>query len=281
MKKISVILPVYNESILLPLVLSNIEQYVDEIVVVDGGPEGKSSDETAELANNCDKVVYSTGVFRDSNGGWDSGMHKNTALNATTGDVIMILSADMIFSNMDILVSAIQEFSDYKMFFVSTIEFWMDIGHVRLYSTDGDAKTIAGGLLQLVVVDRSMNPYFDDYGNLVLTDADLDDRMLVPNCIKYHLGWIRAFDKQVDKHIMHVKQLRWGEHGDKLLSEGDKAVEQWAIRHVLSYPQIPSVSYGGGVPQDMKILRGMKYNNGYKEILGQFEERYGSTPFQE
>jgi len=280
MRKISAILTVYNEEQLLPILLKNIEEHVDEIVVVDGSANGESTDATAEIAKGNSKVIYKSGIFRAANGSWDCGMQKNAAITAADGDIFVILSADMVFYNLDRLIAAIRKFSEHKLFFASTIEFWLDTEHIRLYSANEDAKTVSGGILQAVAVDSSIKPYFDDNGNLAISDVSIEDRVLVPDCIKYHMGWIRDFQKQVDKHMMHVRQLRWGEHGDKLLAEGDRAVEQWAIIHTLSYPQIPSVCYGGELPSVIAEAARMKYNDGYKDVLGVFESKHGFSAFK-
>lgn len=280
MRKISAILPVYNEEILLPSVLENIEDLVDEIVIIDGSEKGKSTDATEDIARSCEKVFYLSGVFKSGNGAWSPGLQKNTALSKASGDVFILLSADMFFLGLPAFVDVIRSDEDHKIFFTSTIEFWQDMRYVRLYSADEDPLVVSSGILQSVAITNDVKPYYDDYGNLVISDVDPLDRLLFPDVIKYHLGWIRDFKKQVDKHIMHVKQRRWGEHGDKLLSDGEMALEQWAILHVLNYPQIPSVDFGGIIPDVLKEHTDMKYNIGYSDIISNFEDRYKISPFK-
>ena len=103
----------------------------------------------------------------------------------------------------------------------------------------------------------------------------------MPECAKLHLGWIRPFREQVEKHVRHVKQRRWGEMGDELLKdETGRQVRSWAISHVLGYPQIPYVDYIGTHCEGFDSVDGMKYNQGYEKVLQEFEDEYGISVFK-
>ena len=236
MSKVSALLIVYNEEKLLPAVLANIEPYVDEIIVVDGSSEGPSTDSTAEVVKSSgDKVIYKSGTFRQPNGAWDRSAQYNAAITVAIGDIFMFLSADMLFSNMEQLREVIESKNSFKLFFTSTIEFWQDTNHMRLYSVQGDLLTIPSSIMQVVAVDRSLKPIFQQDGSLKVEEARLFERVLVPQTTKYHLGWIRPFNQQVAKHIRHVTEGRWGEHGEKLLKGAKVELDLWAIVHVLGY----------------------------------------------
>ena len=147
MAKLSAIMCVYNEEKLLPHVLANISEYVDEIVIVDGRAEGESTDGTAEIANGCDKVIYKSGKYNTIDGAWDFGLQRNTGINSASGDYLMFISADMFFMNLELLREAV-DIGRSKILFCGTIEFWLDTRSVRLYSADADPLTVPSPILE-------------------------------------------------------------------------------------------------------------------------------------
>lgn len=279
MRKISVVIPVLNEEQFLPVILENINQRVDEIVIIDGGPDGISDDNTKEIAESFDNVIYYSDVFRSSTGAWRAAQQKNTGLAKASGDIFILISADVYFSNFEILIETIQSSPDSSIFFVNTTEFWLDINHVRLTSGGNNLYTVSEGMCQAVAFDKLLQPYYDDLGSLVLKEPSPSSRMFVNAVTKYHLGWIRDFNNQVNKHVRHVKQLLWGDHGDKLLADGDQALKQWAIMHTLGYGESQYIKRGGRLPEALEPFSEMKYNTGYNEILNKFEQEYGVTAF--
>ena len=278
MKRISAILKVYNEEKLLPAVIENIEPHVDEIVVVDGSALGASTDRTKEIAVACDKVVYESGTFKTLDGAWDMATQGNTAIANATGDILLFVSADMLFVGLEHFRETVQG-SSGRIFFFTTLEFWRDTHHLRLYSPDTDVLTVPSSILEPAAIDRTLNPYYEENGAFNLDDASLEDRVILPQTIRFHLGWIRPFKQQVDKHIRHVKQHRWGDQGEKLLRGGERGLEQWAIKQVLDYEGSPSIAFSGDLPIAMAKLKGMKSNDGADAVLGAFKQRYGISPF--
>jgi glycosyltransferase involved in cell wall biosynthesis len=282
MKKLSVILPVYNEELLLPLFLENIGPYVDQLVVVDGGPAGPSSDRTAEIAQDYgEKVVYLSGIYRTSTGTWDVSRQKNEALSKATGDVLLFLSADVLFERMDVLRDIIVADSDHKLYYSSAIEFWLDISHQRLISGEGEISAFPG-LNRLVAVDAGLSPYFDENGVMDFgSDHGLDDRLVVGESVKLHMGWIRAFRQQVEKHIRHVHQRRWGAIGESLLAQSSsRDLDAWAISHVLSYPTMDHVAYKDELCSEIPQLADMSYNQNFEVVLEEFKTKYGVSVFK-
>lgn len=269
----------YNEEALLPLVLKNIDPFVDEIIVVDGGPDGESTDGTADIAKGFDKVVYCADVFKTVSGAWDVGRQKNAGIALSTGDIIFMTCADMFYSGLDYLREQIDSDNSHKLWFCSTVEFWLNTNHIRLYSQDDDMTTIKSTILQAMLVDKDLDPKYDDSGNLALGEVLNNDKVLVPQTVKFHSGWIRPFEQQVQKHIRHVVQRRWGPEGDELLADGESAIAKWAIQHVLSYPRTPCVAYKGRLPSIMNGLANMKYNQGIKEVIEKMEAEYGFKVF--
>ena len=278
MSKISAVMSVYNEAKLLPGLLENISPHVDEIVIVDGGPVGPSTDGTKEIAKSCDKALYQSGKFATLDGAWDMATQRNTGISAATGGVLFFLSADMYFANLELLRPVVDA-GEYKIIFCTTIEFWEDTRHLRLYSADTDALTVPSNILQPIVIDKSLSPYCEEDGSFNVTGAANNDRMLIPQIVKYHLGWIRPFDKQSEKHIRHVKQHRWGDFGEEKLKGGERGLTQWAIQHVMSYDGIPSIAFSGTLPKELDQHKDMRYDDGAKATIDEFERRFKISLF--
>lgn len=259
--------------------MKNIEPHVDEIVAIDGSADGPSTDKTAEILKSHSKVVLKSGKYVLPGGGWDSATQRNTAISLASGDVFLFLSADMVFYGLGQLRELIDN-SSYKLFFCSTIEFWQDTKHLRLYTDEGDLLTVPSAILQVSAVDRSLYPVAESDFSMRTNDVDISNRVLIPSVVKFHLGWIRPFAEQVEKHIRHVRQRRWGEYGDTLLKGKERDLRLWAILHVLGYNQTPSISFSGDLPEEMSEFMGMKHTIGYQEVANAFERKYGVSVLQ-
>ena len=268
----------FNEENLLPGLLENISPHVDEIVIVDGSPTGPSTDGTKEIAKACDKVLYQSGKFATLDGAWDMATQRNTGISSASGDVFLFLSADMYFANLDMLRPVVDA-DEYKVVFCTTIEFWGDTRHLRLYSADTDVLTVPSSITEALAIDRKCSPYCEENGSFNVSDAGNNDRILIPQIIKYHLGWIRPFPQQVEKHMRHVKQHRWGDDGEEMLRGGERGLEQWAIKHVMSYESIPSVAFSGTLPEELEAHKNMRCVDETKETIDDFERRFKISVF--
>lgn len=281
MRKVSAILPVLNEEKLLPTVLNNILPHVHEVIAVDGGPDGPSTDSSKEILTQFgDKVKYFSGTYKSPYGALDAGVQRNIGVREASGEVLLFVSCDMFFDRLEVLVEAIEKEENKLIFFVSLIEFWMNTEKMRLESIDGSCFSLPSGTVNITAIDRSLMPTFDDVGNMRTKETLFETRLLLPQVVKYHAGWIRSFREQVDKHIGHIKQRRWGGLGLELLGHGDKGMERWAIRHVLSYPQSPAVDVLVKLPKGMEVFNDMQYNKGYGDVVDSFETKYRESVFK-
>jgi len=274
LKKISVILPVYNEELFLPHTLANIEEYVDEIIVIDGSDKGASTDKTAEIAQSHPKVKYYSGIFLSDFGGWDTAKQRNDVLKYVTGDVMMLLSADMLLYNMEILKNAVEK--DYDLFGVSSIEFWLDTKHIRVHNPKYDLFATPAENYKIIAVNMNCDPSFDINGNIITAQYVEYDRCLyIPQSILFHFGWIRPFKQQVQKHIRHVTMGLWGESGLQLLRLPYEDLEKWAIRHALTYSESRCLNYYGIIPDCDEELLNMRFDKGCNDVLEEYENKYG------
>lgn len=247
-------------------------------MIVDGSPGGPSTDGTKEIAKSCDKVLYQSGKFATLDGAWDMSTQRNTGISAATGDAFLFVSADMYFANLELLRPVV-EAEQHKIIFCATIEFWEDTRHLRLYSADTDVLTVPSNILEPVVIDRSCTPCCEENGSFNISGAADNDRIIIPQMVKYHLGWIRPFDKQVAKHIRHVRQHRWGEPGEELLRGGERGLAQWAIQHVMSYSSIPSIAFSGTLPPELEQHKEMRYDDGARTTIEEFERKFKVSMF--
>ncbi|MHC4464713.1 MAG: glycosyltransferase, partial [Planctomycetota bacterium] len=93
---------------MLPGLLANISSHVDEIIAVDGSPDGPSTDGTKEILQQADKVTYIADTYKTANGiGWDMARQRMDAINLATGDIYFFVSADMLFMRLEQLREAV------------------------------------------------------------------------------------------------------------------------------------------------------------------------------
>ena len=279
MRKISAVMTVYNEEKLLPGLLANISPHVDEIVAIDGSPDGPSTDGTLAILEEAENVTYASDTYKTMKGGWDMARQRNDAINLATGDIYMFLSADMLFLRLGQLRGAVEQ-DRSKIFFCNTLEFWEDANKLRLYSADCDVLTVPSPIIETLAVDRCFHPFWEESGRLNLDGAEITDRTMLAGTLKFHLGWIRPFGKQVAKHVRNVKQGRWGEFGEGLMAGGERKLEQWGIQEAMGYEGIPSIGFSGELPPEMELVDGMKYNAGVEAVLEAYEEKHGMSPFR-
>jgi hypothetical protein len=279
MRKISAIISVYNEEKLLPLCLNTINDYVDEIVIIDGSIKGSSTDNTKSIVTAFDKVIYKSGTFKTIPGAWDITSQRNVGISNASGDILLFLSADMLFYNIEYLCDQIRKEEKVKIFFCPTIEFWIDVNHIRLYE-NLNSLSMPSGINEAVAISKDLQPMAGDNGSLEVVNPKSGEQMLINNTLKFHLGWIRPFQEQIDKHIRHVNQGRWSDIGEKLLSGAEQKLVQWAILHVLSYKQIPSIDFRFIIPQEWKSLEDMSYLDGQTDVLTAYEKKFGGSVFR-
>lgn len=118
MKKISVVLAVYNEEDNLSNCLNSIKDLADEIVIVDGG----SKDKTLEIARRFDaKIIQTTNpqIFH---------INKNKAIDAASGDWILQLDADEVVTKelSKEIKHIVSEKSEINGYWISRKNFFLD-----------------------------------------------------------------------------------------------------------------------------------------------------------
>lgn len=270
--KISLIIPVYNEEKLLPAHLEFAAPFVDEIIIVDGSPEGPSTDGTQDICakrSKYDNIKIVKGKFElpDRPGGWDKGAQMTAGVKKSFGDVIVLTSCDCVYGDYEQLVNEIRNFPDGKVYYCHVREFFIDTKHLRLTPTAGFPQPFIGYVAMKKDIFIAEQPaYFD-------VEKVKNDFIFMPDIAKYHYGWITDFDTQVRKHCRSVKRGLWGEYGESILSGGEKGLETWAITHIINYAKEVTFPYAGkpGPFDEMKF----SYLNSFDEVMKKFREKYG------
>lgn len=286
MHKISMLLPVYNEEQFLRESLRNTMPFVDEAIVVDGSPWGASTDDTADIIDDFDrlypgKINYSSGTFVKEDGAWDESAHRNLALSKVTGNILMPHCGDMIYTaeGMAKMVSAMDAFRDKKIIFCPFVEFWLDQQHVRMYG--GYAMEAWYPVLAISdnnFVSMDIVSHYQDGPHLVLKDFDHKDFLYLHDVSRYHYGWITGFGFQVRKHVRNMTMGAWAGSDEELDASDEEGIAKWAINHVLKYPDSGcSFDYYGRPP----IYGDYTYLTGYDEEMMAFEEKFGEGFWKE
>jgi glycosyltransferase involved in cell wall biosynthesis len=269
MRTLSVVMPVYNEADILPYSLSAICNSVDEFVIVDGGVRGPSTDNTREVAEKIcgDRLKYITGVFSESNL-WDRRGQVHAGLDVVTSDMVMLLSADMLITSSERLRDVIDRNTPSAVY-CSYVEFWLSVNYVRTPKLHNPGRRDLGLTTFLLVQESAAY----DFDSAIMLGADIITLSL--EVVNHHLGWIRPFERQVQKHKRHVQEGHWGELGKRLLNSEPEVLDAWAIEHVLMYPNAPYVRYAAGDASIPIALSEMSYADGSEEVIGAFEKEYG------
>ena len=121
--KISMIMPVYNEAKILPTHLW-LADTLDEITLVDGSPFGPSTDETAEVMSKFPNVKRIEGTYEQQGhkGAWYKRGQIRAGVEAASGDMIIITSADTVYSDYGMLAEALQSSPDGKVWSLCFVE---------------------------------------------------------------------------------------------------------------------------------------------------------------
>lgn len=284
--KISMLLPVYNEGLLLSYSLQATLPYVDEAIIINGSQWGPSTDETKHIIDTYisqygKKIKYYEGTFVKEDGSWDETAQRNKGLSKVTGDFLMPHCGDMIYDEADIIKmrEAVDKFPDKKIYHCFFLEFFCDTNHIRLYR---DARHFASWfpvpvIGDIPVLSMSLNPYYENGPQLRINEDDLipSDFVYVHNAVRYHYGWVKPFEAQVEKHVRNVQLRQWGEHGEALLQHGEKAIYIWAINHVLEYDRMTCKhAFVGEQPRIMNNKH-FSYLVDYDSTIKKYEKRFG------
>lgn len=284
--KISMLLPVYNEEKFLKYSLEFTLPHVDEAIIIDGSPWGASTDNSVKIIDDFDykypnKITYLSGTFALPDGAWDESAQRNLGLAKVTGDILMPHCGDMIYTEADMLkmIEAMEQFPEKRIIYCPFVEFWLDQKHIRLYTgccMEAWLPVCANSDVNFLSMDIVGG--FQDGPHTQFKPYTWQDFLYVPYAFRYHYGWVSGFERQVEKHIRIMTMGGWGEVFKEVKEGGERHIAAWAIKHTLSYPDMPcAFPYCGEVPIDKEF----NYDNRKNETLAMYEGKYGKEFWQE
>lgn len=274
---ISLVMCAYNEWDLAVRGLKVIKDFVDEIIIVDGSPEGVSSIDTdkRDEIKSWEKVKYFAGTFAKPDGSWDEATQKNFAISQATQQYIMFHDCDIMYDieELEMLEKAIVDHPERKVFYTTLLEYWMNQDNIRVYPCDSATYSMPTTFRAVIAAD--MKPSFNGM-SVVCKDADkFKTYMYVPQCTSYHYGWIKGFQAQLDKHLRNLRMGLWGAAWADIEASKDKEQVKWALGLIKNYPsEICRMPYSGNVPLCMEGLS-MSYMDGYEKAMDALVMLYG------
>lgn len=272
--KISLVMPVYNEEKLLPYHLDLAVPYLDEIIIVDGSPEGPSTDGTHDLLETAQKqhrnvnVIEGKFALGQPKGGWDRQKQIKAGVDKAKGEVLIIASCDCPYDDYELLCKTINDYPDGKVYYCLCREFWIDTKHVRLVDQSGYPLPLVGNVIFRRDLFTTKEP-----GLFVNHLVEPDEYIYLQDVHKYHYGWVTDFDRQVAKHVRNVKSGLWGEYGESILNGGEQVLDAWAITHIVNYKKDVAFPYAGNALHPFSQLE-FNYLDGFDTVLSAFRKKY-------
>ena len=259
MARVSAIVPIYNDSTFINLCLSSIIDAVEEVIFVDGGPLGPSTDNPESQIDKRfpqEKIKFVYGTFVDKEGKWDRKNQLRKGYEEAISEYLMPMSVDMILNNSEVLLGITERYDEV---WCNAYDFWMDMKSLRIENGTPIKNICLCCRKGLINEDKNFGTN--------------NNKVFLHNSSRYHFGWIRPFAQQVVKHIRHINEGAWGDLGREVSSLGDEAIEIWAIQHVLRYKNSDSIV----TPELISkvAIPEMKYLDGFADYQKDFEERTG------
>lgn len=281
--KLSMLMPVYNEGMLLHYSLETTLPYVDEAIIVNGSQFGPSTDNTKEIIDSfpSEKIKYFEGTFVTDDGCWDEAAQRNLGLSKVTGDFLMPHCGDMIYDKIDMerMRNAVESFPDKSIFYCMFIEFFCDINHIRLYP--GSSWFPVPMVGDIPILSMKLDPYYENGPQLRIGEVATSDFVYVHSAVRFHYGWVKPFSDQVAKHVRNITMRQWKEFSDELLAKGEKAIYAWAINHVLEYDRMDCKHVFVGKQPQVLDNQHFSYLVGLEESLDKYETMFGEQFWKE
>lgn len=197
MTTLSVCYIVLDEAEFIEASIKSVIDFVDEVVIVDGG----STDGTLEIIdsfkNKKIKVIHQK---------WnnDFGIQRNNALAYATGDYVLQLDSDEILADNGFLLKEIIEKNpNIDVFDIEYIHFIRDLGHIdatvpvhigvnRLFKRQGTAYT-----RHLHELAENLNWTKDEHGNV--------KKGFINQVKLFHLGYLKGITTIAKKYQMNLQ----------------------------------------------------------------------------
>jgi 2-polyprenyl-3-methyl-5-hydroxy-6-metoxy-1,4-benzoquinol methylase len=279
---------VWNEEICLPCALAGLLHVVDELVIVDGGPKGPSTDSTKQIIDGCiaaypGKIKYLSGTYLRDDGTWDETRQVNDGLAKITGDYVIRMTADIVIDEADLLMirDIIERYPEKLFYYAPVIDFGGDTDHIilqgrmvgeellprELVLADGLVWNMAANLRAVEVGEARV------YG--MVTDVDYDkDILYMPHVKRFHYGYVKSFASLVHKYVGLVYN-RQHDNWQELQAAGEQTMVAEGMNWVRNLKNtLPLQPYTGTYPVNGEPLRGMDVMDGYEEFMEEYKQNY-------
>lgn len=281
-------LNVYNEELFLKCCLDGLLPDIDECVILNGGPDGPSTDASFEIIEKYikmypDKIKYFEGFWANPDGTWDETSQVNFGFSHITTDFVIRTQCDMIFDYGVVhkIKEAIQQFSHKKFFYAHEIDFFIDTNHIRLYDFPIENNMPHPVSVDPVAVSMESNPRALHIGEArrfgMTADIDLPhDFQWLADVKKYHFGYVRPF-KPTFFDVLALMKCGNLLPLDEMATLDNEGYYRRALKHVLDYKNAPHFEYCGHFPDIALSLKGMSLFDGYEEFM----EWFNAEPWRE
>lgn len=289
--KLSALVQVYNEELCMGCCLAGLLPVVDECVIVNGGPQGPSTDSSldvikAAMLEHPGKIKYLEGTFRQEDGQWDHTGQNNLALDNVEGDFVIRAHADLIYSIEDVARAreAITRFPNKNYFYAPMIDFYCDTDHILLPSFMEPEKQL--GRPQCgdpVAISMRSKPRYMNYeyepghfkSGMNISLDWVHDTVYLPHVSRYHFAFVKPFNYQVYKMMRNLMRGQYSKLGDELKQKPESEIYKWIIDQVLKYEAHPGRQvYAGEYPAIAEPIRGMTSMDGYDEFMTWYKATY-------
>jgi len=232
LKKISVCLIVYNEEQILKYTLPKMVEFADTMIIIEGSPEGVSTDKTAEiiLNNMNEKVIYKRGKFGDHTleNNWDK-VQRNEYLKYINTEWMMLWDADEAYLDEDLeeIRRIINDYDNIVQVNYDYLHFWENC---EQYITDDNKHW--GIPCHHVNIFRPGFHYKDittclcDENGKYLVHYDASQRFYSPKIKLYHYSRVMSKEKQF------MKDERYRKRGEIVVSQEENIrIEKFTGKH--------------------------------------------------
>jgi len=289
--RLSALIQVYNEELCIGPCLAGLLPVVDELVIVHGGPDGVSDDNTMEFIKTAmfeypEKMVYLEGMYRQEDNQWDHTRQNNLGLELVTGDFLIRTHADLIYDIDDVakIREAIEKFPDMKYFYAPMIDFYADTDHILLPAFIKPEELLARPHCgDPVAISMKANPIYVNYeygdgwtkSGMQMSLDWIHDVVYLPHINRYHYAFVKPFKLQVAKMYRNLMRGQYETLGEELKQSGERYIYQWIIDQVLQYEHHPARRvYAGDYPSVDDPIHYMTSQDGYDEFIEEFQTTY-------
>lgn len=256
-KLISVCYIVYNEELFLDYSIKSIYEFADQIIVIDGSPQGASTDNTKAIVDKfgTEKIIYIQGEFTNKE------EQRNEYLKYISSDWILVVDGDEVYkySHLQRLRKIIETKHDIVAIHFDFIHFWKDFQHYRI-----------GGIFsnlpfRCYMYQKGM--HYKEHYSVANSDGQFIDylpNVYYDSIIKaYHYGYVKPLQDIRAKMIYYAKR---GDAGP-LYQKNPSAFADYYIKNEWKLDRPDVYKYSGKHPIVIQpYIEGLKSKN-EREII--------------